>query len=216
MYKSLYEKGLPKKKSKFADCLRIIGQERECVVLFIGTPSLTLQIVTQMPRMGLSGSSTCWSCLSCCPGGQEETGKATRLQTQTKNADYRADTAGGAESMTICLLLFDGKRLLTLALFTLAFISSLMFTYNMTDMIDDNSNFLLFGPNKINKLLGVHLDSWFKWWVTVVYTFVSTAIAAFAGDSLLPIINNTIQDHKSEFIPFSMITCLCIIQVFTV
>ena len=102
MYKSLYEKGLPKKKSKFADCLRIIGQEREWVVLFIGTPSLTLQIVTQMPRMGLSGSSTCWSCRSCCPGGQEETGKATRLQTQTKNADYRADTAGGSESMNLC------------------------------------------------------------------------------------------------------------------
>ena len=100
---SLYtKKGSQKKKSKFADCLRIIGQERECVVLFIGTPSLTLQIVTQMPRMGLSGSSTCWSCLSCCPGGQEETGKATRLQTQTKNADYRADTAGGAESMNLC------------------------------------------------------------------------------------------------------------------
>jgi len=115
--------------------------------------------------------------------------------------------------MNFCLKLFDDKRLLTLALFLWTLISSLVFIYIM---IADNSNFLLFGPNKVNKLLGVHLDSWFKWWVTAIYTFVSTAIAAFAGDSLLPFINNTIQDHKTEYIPYSKFTCLVIIQVFTV
>lgn len=115
--------------------------------------------------------------------------------------------------MTFCLKLFDDKRLLTFALFLWTLISSLVFIYIM---IEDSSNFLLFGPNKVNKLLGVHLDSWFKWWVTAVYTFISTAIAAFAGDSLLPFINNTIQDHKTEYIPYSKFTCLVIIQIFTV
>ena len=115
--------------------------------------------------------------------------------------------------MTWCLALFDDKRLLTLALFIWTCVSSLVFTYIM---LKDNSNFLLFGPNKHNKLLGVPLDDWFKWWTTAIYTFVSTAIAAFAGDSLLPFINNTIQDHKTEYIPYSKFTCLCIIQIFTV
>ena len=115
--------------------------------------------------------------------------------------------------MNWCLTLFDDKRLLTLALFIWTCVSSLVFTYIM---LKDNSNFLLFGPNKHNKLLGVPLDDWFKWWITAIYTFVSTAIAAFAGDSLLPFINNTIQDHKTEYIPYSKFTCLCIIQIFTV
>ena len=115
--------------------------------------------------------------------------------------------------MTFCLRLFDDKRLLILALFVWTLLSSTVFTWIM---VQDSSNFLLFGPNKVNKLLGVPLDSWFKWWVTAIYTFISTAIAAFAGDSLLPFINNTIQDHKTEFIPYSKFTCLLIIQIFTV
>ena len=115
--------------------------------------------------------------------------------------------------MTFCLRLFDDKRLLIFALFVWTLLSSMVFTWIM---VQDSSNFLLFGPNKVNKLLGVPLDSWFKWWVTAIYTFISTAIAAFAGDSLLPFINNTIQDHKTEYIPYSKFTCLLIIQIFTV
>ena len=115
--------------------------------------------------------------------------------------------------MTFCLRLFDDKRLLIFALFVWTLLSSTVFTWIM---VQDSSNFLLFGPNNVNKLLGVPLDSWFKWWVTAIYTFISTAIAAFAGDSLLPFINNTIQDHKTEYIPYSKFTCLLIIQIFTV
>ena len=115
--------------------------------------------------------------------------------------------------MPWCLVLFDDKRLLCFALFMWTVLSSAVFTYIM---LADNSTFLLFGPNNVNKLLGVPLDNWFKWWVTAIYTFISTAIAAFAGDSLLPFINNTIQDHKTQYIPYSKSTCLCIIQVFTV
>lgn len=115
--------------------------------------------------------------------------------------------------MTFCLRLFDDKRLLIFALFVWTLLSSTVFTWIM---VQDSSNFLLFGPNKVNKLLGVPLDSWLKWWITAIYTFISTAIAAFAGDSLLPFINNTIQDHKTEYIPYSKFTCLLIIQIFTV
>ena len=114
---------------------------------------------------------------------------------------------------SIILKLFDDKRLLMFALLVWTLISSSVFIYIM---IEDNSKFLLFGPNKVNKLMGVKLDSWFKWWVTAIYTFISTAIAAFAGDSLLPFINNTIQDHKTVYIPYSKGMCLMIIQIFTV
>ena len=115
--------------------------------------------------------------------------------------------------MNTALLMFDDKRLLVLALLAWTLISSSVFC---VIMIKDGSNFLLFGPNSQNKLLGVSLDSWFKWWVTALYTFISTAIAAFAGDSLWPFITNTIQDHKTVYIPYSKPMCLAIIQIFTI
>jgi len=83
-------------------------------------------------------------------------------------------------------------------------------------MIQDGSNFLMVGPNDRNQLFGVKMDSWFKWWVTAIYTFVSTAIAAFASDALCPFFTNVIEDHKTKHIPYSKFTCLVIVQVFTI
>jgi hypothetical protein len=74
---------------------------------------------------------------------------------------------------------------------------------------------MLMGPNKRTVLFGVLLDSWFKWWAVAVYTFMSTSIAAFSSDSIEPFITNTIQDHKTMYIPYSKYTCLFIIQVWT-
>lgn len=83
-------------------------------------------------------------------------------------------------------------------------------------MIKDGSHFLVVGPNDKNQLFGVRMDTWFKWWVTAIYTFVSTAIAAFASDSLGPFFTNVIEDHKTKHIPYSKFTCLLIVQVFTI
>ena len=74
----------------------------------------------------------------------------------------------------------------------------------------------MLGPNDRNQLFGVKMDSWFKWWVTAIYTFVSTAIAAFASDALCPFFTNVIEDHKTKHIPYSKFTCLMIVQVFTI
>ena len=82
-------------------------------------------------------------------------------------------------------------------------------------MAFDNSPFLNFGPSERTELFGVKLDSWPVWWAVAVYTFVSTAIAAYASDSIIPWITNTVQDHKTKYIPYSKATCLVIIQVFT-
>lgn len=82
-------------------------------------------------------------------------------------------------------------------------------------MFYDNSPFLNFGPSHRTELFGVKLDSWLKWWCVSLYTFISTAIAAFASDSVIPWITNTIQDHKTRFVPYSKFTCLLIIQTFT-
>lgn len=115
--------------------------------------------------------------------------------------------------MSIFMDLFDNKLTLCAMLMLWTIGSSTVFCYIM---IKDNSKFLVLGPNESNQLLGVKMDTWFKWWVTAIYTFLSTAIAAFAGDALCPFFSNVIEDHKTKHIPYSKFTCLLIVQCFTI
>ena len=96
--------------------------------------------------------------------------------------------------------LFDDKRVFTafIAIWTIA--SSITF---YLIMLYDSSPFLSFGPSKRTKLMGATLNTWGKWWCEAIYTFVSTCIAAFASDAIVPWIvtwiTNTIQDHKTKY-----------------
>lgn len=112
----------------------------------------------------------------------------------------------------MCEKMFNDRRVVTmlLGLWTLA----CAVTFYVI-MAVDNSPFLAFGPNEHTRLLGVALDTWSKWWCVAIYTFFSTAIAAFASDSVSPFILNTIQDHKTVYIPYPKWMCLMIIQVYT-
>jgi hypothetical protein len=111
------------------------------------------------------------------------------------------------------LQIFDDKRVITAVIGLWTVVTSCVF---LGIMLEDESPFLSFGPNDRTKLMGVNLDTWGKWWCVAVYTFASTGIAAFSSDAVVPWITNTIQDHKTEFIPYSKVTCLLIIQTFTV
>lgn len=113
----------------------------------------------------------------------------------------------------MCVNIFDNKLLICAFLMLWTCVSSSVFCIIM---IEDGSNFLIVGPNQHNQLFGVKMDTWFKWWVTAIYTFVSTSIAAFASDSLCPFFTNVIEDHKTKHIPYSKFTCLMIVQVFTI
>lgn len=115
--------------------------------------------------------------------------------------------------MSFWLDLFDNKLKLCAALMFWTVMSCSVFCFIM---IKDGSNFLTVGPNASNQLLGVKMDTWFKWWVTAIYTFVSTAIAAFSSDALCPFFSNVIEDHKTKFIPYSKFYCLMIVQCFTI
>ena len=115
--------------------------------------------------------------------------------------------------MTFWLDLFDNKMRLCGALMLWTFVSSAVFCFIM---IQDGSSFLTIGPNPKNELLGVKMDTWFKWWVTAIYTFISTAVAAFSSDALCPFFSNAIEDHKTKYIPYSKLHCLLMVQCFTI
>lgn len=111
-----------------------------------------------------------------------------------------------------CEAFFNDRRAISGVLLLWTILSCAVF-YHI--MVQDKSKFLNIGPSAHNTLFGVVLDSWFKWWAVAIYTFVSTAIAAFASDSIAPWITNTIQDHKTRYIPYQPFTCWMIIQIFT-
>lgn len=115
--------------------------------------------------------------------------------------------------MTVLLDLFDNKMRLCGALMLWTVASSSVFCFIM---VADGSSFLTIGPNPKNELLGVKMDTWFKWWVTAIYTFISTAVAAFSSDALCPFFSNVIEDHKTKYIPYSKFHCLMMVQCFTV
>ena len=112
----------------------------------------------------------------------------------------------------MCEALFNDRRVIIVAILCWTILSASTF---VGIMLNDNSAFMLMGPNKRTVLFGVLLDSWFKWWAVAVYTFMSTSIAAFSSDSIEPFITKTIQDHKTMYIPYSKYMCLFIIQVWT-
>lgn len=113
---------------------------------------------------------------------------------------------------TFCETIFNDQRLVTLFIGVWSMLSACVFGFIM---IMDNSPFINFGPSPRTELFGVKLDTWWEWWAVALYTFFSTAIAAFSTDSVVPWITNTVQDHKNIFLPYSKFTCWLIIQVFT-
>jgi len=112
----------------------------------------------------------------------------------------------------MCERMFNDRRIVTAMLGLWTLVCAVVF---YVIMHVDNSPFLSFGPNDHTRLFGVALDTWGKWWCVAIYTFFSTAIAAFASDSVSPFILNTVQDHKTVYIPYPKWVCLMIIQVYT-
>lgn len=112
----------------------------------------------------------------------------------------------------MCERLFNDKRVITVLILGWSVASALVFYLIMAF---DDSPFLNFGPSDRTELFGVKLDNWTVWWAVAIYTFISTCIGAYSSDSIIPWITNTIQDHKTQYIPYSKFTCLLIIQVFT-
>jgi len=107
--------------------------------------------------------------------------------------------------------LFDDKRLTSVLLMT--WMTMVLAIFSELGIMD--SHFMKLGPGVHSKVMGVDLDTWYKWSCIAVFTFLSTAVNAFVGDAIMPWIQNTVQDHKTKFLPYSKVTCIVITQVWT-
>ena len=78
-----------------------------------------------------------------------------------------------------------------------------------------NSAFMHVGPSRNTLFMMVPIDTWYKWRIVAVISFLSTGMNVFLGDSLEPWITNVIQDPKCRTIPYSKFTCQVIVLLWS-
>ena len=115
--------------------------------------------------------------------------------------------------MCICIdRLFDDKRIaVCLLMLWLVFVIVVFKDIGLLD-----SKFMTFGPSVTAVFMGITLDTWYKWSMVAVFTYINTSINDFMSDALSPWILNTITDHKTKYIPYSKNVCLMIAQMWSV
>lgn len=108
--------------------------------------------------------------------------------------------------------IFDDKRVaaLLLSIWMVAVVGLLQ----TIDLL--HSEFMSFGPSSHMRFMSLTIDTWGKWWLLAIATFTSTCVSDFMSDAIVPWIQNTLQDHKTQYLPYSKVTCYLISQVWGV
>jgi len=108
--------------------------------------------------------------------------------------------------------IFDDKRVAIALL--MAWLVGTMVSVQSLDMM--HSNFMTIGPSNHTKFLTVSINTWHKWTMLASATFMNTCVTGFMGDAIEPWLQNTIQDHKTKYLPYSKFTCYIISQLWSV
>ena len=114
--------------------------------------------------------------------------------------------------MSFLDLIFDDKRIaITLLMIWLLIV---LCAFQSIDLF--HADFMHFGPSSNTKLMTMTIDTWNEWTLVAVASFASTCVNDFTGDSIVPWIQNTIQDHKTRYLPYSKVVCYTIVQLWAI
>ena len=108
---------------------------------------------------------------------------------------------------------FDDKRVAAFVLF-LWMVGVVWVLESQMDLL--HSDFFAFGPGPRMKFMTVTVDTWHKWGLLATATFFTTTITDFMSDAIVPWLQNTIQDHKTKYLPYSKHACFLISQTWSV
>ena len=106
---------------------------------------------------------------------------------------------------------FDDKRIIVV--FLVGWLTLVLVIFQDLGLM--NTRFMTLGPSEETVLMGVKLDTWYKWNMVAGFTLVNTSVNDFMSDAISPWILNTITDHKTRFIPYPKWMCLGITQVWS-
>lgn len=112
-----------------------------------------------------------------------------------------------------CLdVIFDDKRLAIGLLMT--WMIGVILALQSLDLM--HSEFMTFGPSSHTKFMTLSIDTWHKWGLLVTATFANTCMTDFMSDAIVPWLQNTVQDHKTKYLPYKKFTCYTISQLWGV
>jgi hypothetical protein len=101
-------------------------------------------------------------------------------------------------------LLFEDKRYTLLLLVSWLCATITIFYYLGAFHI----HFMTIGPSDETEFMGMKINTWGKWHCLAQFSFWNTAINEFLGSALIPWFQNTIQDHKCKYLPYSKSWCM--------
>ena len=107
---------------------------------------------------------------------------------------------------------FDDKRIAITCL--MIWLAIVLCAFQSIDLF--HADFMHFGPSPNTKLMTMTIDTWNEWTLVAVARFASTCVNDFTGDSIVPWIQNTIQDHKTRYLPYSKVVCYTIVQLWAI
>jgi hypothetical protein len=107
-------------------------------------------------------------------------------------------------------LLFEDKRYTLFILIGWLFATITIFYYLGAFHI----HFMTIGPSEETEFMGMKINTWSKWHCLAQFSFWNTTINEFLGSALIPWFQNTIQDHKCKFLPYSKEWCMAISLVY--
>ena len=108
-------------------------------------------------------------------------------------------------------VIFDDKRISITVL--IVWLVIVLFAFKSIGLF--TTDFMRFGPSPTTKIMTLTIDSWHEWWMVACASFLSTCMNDFFSDSLSPFFINTIQDHKTRYLPYSKTTCYVILQLWS-
>jgi hypothetical protein len=79
-----------------------------------------------------------------------------------------------------------------------------------------NGRFMQLGPSSSTIFMSVPIDTWYKYNLVALFTFLNTSVNDFMSDAISPWLLNTVSDHKTRYLPYSKSMCLVISQTWSV
>ena len=112
-----------------------------------------------------------------------------------------------------CLdLVFDDKRIAITLL--MMWMVGVIVSLQSIDLL--HSDFMTCGPTAHTRFMTVAIDTWHKWWMLTIATFANTCVSDFMSDAIVPWLQNTVQDHKTKYLPYRKVTCYVISQMWSI
>lgn len=117
-----------------------------------------------------------------------------------------------AKITNVAKLFFDDKRY-TSVLLLVWMVSTCVLFYFLGAF---HVYYMIWGPSEKTEFMGMRIDTWHKWHLLAQFSFWNTAVNEYLGAALVPFFQNTIQDHKCRYLPYSKATCLHISNMYCV